>query len=183
MTKNNNETELGTIKLVSKEIKKLGDKWNYSRQSRKVLQEYCHPDKSKWCKDLETVHSILIAILCFLAAPIIVSLYSIYSKYNFAYASALRGFLDDEACLITKPMWLSSDLTTSPTANCHSICQGLTEIPALESISREEFLAKYAYSGQPLLIHNATDGWTAFETFSFPFFKKVVAQRQLKFTF
>ena len=173
------ETELGTIKLVSKEIKKLGDKWNYSRQSREVLQDSCQPDKSKWYKDLETVHSTLIAILCMLTAPMIVSFYTIYSKYNFAYASALRGFLDEEACLITKPLWLSPDLANScplirPTANCQSICQGLTEIPALEKISREEFLAKYTYSGRPLLIHNATNGWKASKSFGLSFSKQTL---------
>lgn len=60
-----------------------------------------------------------------------------------------------------------------PVADCQKMCAGMKEVPRLESISREEFIKDYAYSGRPLVVTGATKNWTAMNVFSFKYFKKL----------
>ena len=47
------------------------------------------------------------------------------------------------------------------------------QVPRLESITREDFISKYAYSGRPLVVTGVTKNWTALNVFSFKYFKKL----------
>lgn len=60
-----------------------------------------------------------------------------------------------------------------PLSNCTAMCAGMKEVPRLESITREDFISKYAYSGRPLVVTGVTKNWTALNVFSFKYFKKL----------
>ena len=158
--------------VLSQAIQQFGDKWDACHDGKKVMTEICRSERNLFLnsKVLRIYQSLCLALLSLIAAPIIVGLVCIFVKYDFILA--LDGLLDYEECLITQPK-LIPDILTTPPANCNSLCQGLVEIPSLETISQDNFLAKYAYSGRPLLIHKATNGWKANDTFGFSFFKRI----------
>jgi hypothetical protein len=56
-----------------------------------------------------------------------------------------------------------------PPVNC-SFCENVSTIPRLDHISQAEFLAKFAYSGHPVVVTGATKEWKALDTFSLEFF-------------
>ena len=147
-------------------IHQLGVKWNFCRDSKIVMCKFCNSKKSTWNLIFKELCSVSFAVLLLLITPCIIGWLNIYAKYGLSHQ------LTKDSCLMEVPEWMH--YLTEPAANCHSFCPGLKEIPKVDKISQKEFLDKFAYSGRPLLIHNATDGWTAFETFSFPFFKKVL---------
>ena len=62
-----------------------------------------------------------------------------------------------------------------PPLDC-SFCRGITKVHRVSNISPEEFEKKYAYSGQPVIITDATKNWTALSTFSFKFFKEIYSK-------
>lgn len=64
-----------------------------------------------------------------------------------------------------------------PLVNC-SICQHLESVPIEHNISADEFRQNYAYSITPVLIKDATRSWTAMETFSYDFFKKLYTETE-----
>ena len=49
-------------------------------------------------------------------------------------------------------------------------------MPRVSNISKEEFLAKYAYSGRPVVITDAAQNWSAVGKFNFRFFKRIYAR-------
>ena len=53
------------------------------------------------------------------------------------------------------------------------MCQNVTTIDTLhyENMNEELFLERYAYTGRPLLVKNATNEWKAMITFDFEFFR------------
>lgn len=59
-----------------------------------------------------------------------------------------------------------------PLFDC-DVCRDLREAPIAIGISKAEFRDKYAYSSVPVLIKEATRDWTALDTFSFQYFKKI----------
>ena len=59
-----------------------------------------------------------------------------------------------------------------PPMDCR-ICQNLTQIDRLSRLSREQFEEHYAYSGLPVIVTDATVNWSAFQTFSFEFFRGI----------
>ena len=168
----NDEAKPSLVQKLSKAIDQMGSKWSnhniftnmtrYTRSSkRSVLYAKSH-----------TIHQVSIALLWLLTAPTITGFFCVCANSNFGFLSTLNSLFEQE-CIVRKPRWLTNHLTTKPTANCHSICQGLTDVPALEKVSSLEFLTKYAYSGRPLIIRNATKSWTANENFDFAFFKRI----------
>lgn len=60
-----------------------------------------------------------------------------------------------------------------PVTNCAAMCEGLTEVPRFDSITRDEFLKDFAYTGRPLVVTGATRNWTAMDVFNFNYFKKL----------
>lgn len=59
-----------------------------------------------------------------------------------------------------------------PLMDCE-LCRNLREVPIEENISTERFMEKYAYTGVPVLVKNATKTWTAMSNFSYHFFKDI----------
>lgn len=60
---------------------------------------------------------------------------------------------------------------TRPVTDC-DICRDVRGFVVLENPSKEEF-ARYAYTGQPVVVRGATDHWSALKTFSFDFFREI----------
>jgi len=59
-----------------------------------------------------------------------------------------------------------------PVAKC-SMCAGMKEVPIERNMTRELFLEKYAYTGTPVLIKDATTNWTAMHLYNFTYFKNL----------
>ncbi|GFO25410.1 Jmjc domain-containing protein 4 [Plakobranchus ocellatus] len=57
-----------------------------------------------------------------------------------------------------------------PPMDCR-FCEGVTHIAEVTNISQSEFVEKFAYSGQPVVISDGCVDWPAVEVFSFGFFK------------
>ena len=53
------------------------------------------------------------------------------------------------------------------------MCQNVTKIDTIDisDIDYELFMERYAYTGRPLLVKNATYYWEAMDTFDFEFFR------------
>ena len=61
-----------------------------------------------------------------------------------------------------------------PVTDC-DICRNVKDFVILDNPSKEEF-ARYAYTGQPIVVRGATDHWSALKTFSFEFFRKIYSE-------
>ena len=62
-----------------------------------------------------------------------------------------------------------------PLVDCSAMCYNLSAIDILdpESINPEMFRARYAKTGRPLLVRNATNWWPAVDAFTFEFLRDV----------
>ena len=59
-----------------------------------------------------------------------------------------------------------------PPVDC-SFCHGVKGFDRVSNLSQREFTEKYAYSGRPVIITDATANWTAKSKFSFEFLRSV----------
>lgn len=82
----------------------------------------------------------------------------------------LRLYLSDERCALELPSELSKVFRTPE--NCN-FCENVTEVDRVENISPDEFEEKYAYTGKPVIVTDATTSWTALQTFDFWYFKEI----------
>ncbi|CAH1779400.1 unnamed protein product [Owenia fusiformis] len=78
--------------------------------------------------------------------------------------------IDSELCAIEMPDVVYE--VTRPPTDC-TICHGVTNIDKVNKITADIFEQKYAYTGRPVVILNATDNWTAPGVFNFQFFKEL----------
>ncbi|XP_033754398.1 uncharacterized protein LOC117337499 [Pecten maximus] len=78
-----------------------------------------------------------------------------------------------EQCLVEMSESISDYVR--PPVDC-SFCEGVTQIDRITNITREQFEAKYAYSGRPVVVEGSTANWTAMNVFSFKFFKKIYSE-------
>lgn len=62
---------------------------------------------------------------------------------------------------------------TRKRTNCTLLCEGLTEIPRVSNLSKQEFVSRYAYNGRPVVITDGAKNWSAVGRFSFTFFKEL----------
>ena len=92
-------------------------------------------------------------------------------KSPYVIKEDLLGMAEESACFVDHTQ--ASLEMVRPPSNCTAMCAGLKEVERLPSITQEEFISKYAYSGRPLIVTEATKNWTAFNTFSYDFFKKI----------
>jgi histone arginine demethylase JMJD6 len=83
-----------------------------------------------------------------------------------------NGFTDltKEECALVLPDFFNSIIR--PVDDC-SMCIGLGEIKRVENISKQEFLEKYAYTGRPVIVTDATLNWTAMSVVNFEFLKSL----------
>nr|CAB3260726.1 uncharacterized protein LOC100175813 [Phallusia mammillata] len=80
------------------------------------------------------------------------------------------GPVDQETCVVTMHELMQDPFR--PPVDC-SACQNVTGVKIVSNLSHDEFLDKYAFSMQPVLIKDGQDGWTATETFSFEYFHEI----------
>lgn len=91
---------------------------------------------------------------------VILTILSIYVNKN----------LISEECALELPSELSKIFR--PPENC-KFCANVTEVDRISSVLPDEFEQKYAYSGLPVIVTDATKTWTALETFDFWYFKEI----------
>ena len=79
-------------------------------------------------------------------------------------------------CLL--PQYLPVAEFAMPIINC-SFCRSLTHASVVNAtdITTNEFMDKYAYTSQPLLIKGAASSWPAIEKFSYSYFKDLYLSR------
>jgi hypothetical protein len=151
-------------------------------------------DKNKFIKGIKTVLSywdivLLILLNCLFVAYLSMFLTVYYKPDTPAsyyiqeigrelYKRFVTGLyyvngIDDittDTCVFEIPDFLSTFLR--PITNCN-ICVNMKQIEKLESISREEFELKYAYTSVPVVIKNALTNWTAMQTLNFKYLKNL----------
>ncbi|XP_012339237.1 uncharacterized protein LOC100869100 [Apis florea] len=59
-----------------------------------------------------------------------------------------------------------------PAEDC-SICRDVQQVDRISNVDPSTFEERYAYSGRPVVVMDATINWTATKVFSFPFFKSL----------
>ncbi|XP_078482851.1 uncharacterized protein LOC100183968 [Ciona intestinalis] len=79
--------------------------------------------------------------------------------------------IDQFHCIVDSSLIVQA---SRPPVNC-STCAGVTDIIYATNLSPEEFLEKYAFNMQPLVVKDGQGNWTARETFSFEYFKGIYA--------
>jgi len=78
--------------------------------------------------------------------------------------------VESQRCLLdVRPLIMD---IVRPPVDCR-ICQDLSHIDRLSSVTTEVFETKYAYTGRPVVITDGMKNWTAVKTFSFEFFKSI----------
>ena len=60
------------------------------------------------------------------------------------------------------------------------MCSNVTQIDVIDNgnMNVDLFVEKYAYSGKPLLVKNATNNWEAMTSFNFEFFRDLYEDLQ-----
>ena len=107
--------------------------------------------------------------ICFVVLPVLLAVSLILSPVVLISSAVRQG----EACLSSiLPILDNSDLVQRELNDCR-FCEGLTEVPKLSNLSIEDFVYKYAYSGKPIMVSDATDQWPARKQFTYQFFKKL----------
>lgn len=91
----------------------------------------------------------------------LISLAAICSYY-------LKNFLSNDSCIIALPDAFAR--TFRPIQTC-DFCRSVKAIDEIENVLPAEFEERYAYSGRPVIIRDATVNWTARDIFSFDYFR------------
>lgn len=114
---------------------------------------------------------------------------SSYKKYKLVFVALiiplfLAGFgyyffsdIFDESspCSIENSIFVLE--AARPIADCQ-MCKGLTEVPKLSGLTPEQFVQKFAYSGRPLVVTDATKTWSAMQEFSYEYFRKLYTESE-----
>ncbi|XP_034943563.1 uncharacterized protein [Chelonus insularis] len=82
--------------------------------------------------------------------------------------------LQYQKCLIDSPDIFRKIFR--PAEDC-SMCLGVQQVEKISNIDPDVFEERYAYSGMPVVITDATKNWTASKVFSFQFFKALYQGR------
>lgn len=80
------------------------------------------------------------------------------------------GYNDEEQCFLENYEFLSDMLR--PVVDC-TICQDIRIVDRVSNLSHSEFMAKYAFTGRPVVVTDGTKDWSASDHFNFQFFKKL----------
>ncbi|KAJ6649684.1 Locomotion-related protein Hikaru genki, partial [Pseudolycoriella hygida] len=89
----------------------------------------------------------------------------------------VKMYLNSETCALELPQELSK-IFRSP-ENC-DFCQNVSKVDRIAKITPDEFERRYAYTGRPVIITDATTNWTALETFDFWYFKDIYDQARMR---
>ena len=87
--------------------------------------------------------------------------------------------VEKDICLIPYPE-IILDMFRPP-VNC-SICKEVHMVDRVNSLSKEEFVRKYAYTGRPVVITDGAKDWSAPDHFSFSYFKSIYGPESPVFT-
>lgn len=98
---------------------------------------------------------------CFVMNLVILTI--ILIAYNYKYFQSVD-------CFLKMPDKLSHTFRTPE--NC-DFCRTVTQIDRVSDLSSEQFEQKYAYTGRPVIVTDATGNWTASDVFSFNYLKSV----------
>lgn len=107
------------------------------------------------------VHIVLFNVLPLLSLIAIIG----YGAWN---------YYQDAPCYYFVPEPLHELL--GPLADCE-FCKGVDHAPRLSNLSQVEFIHKYGFSGQPIIVTDATSTWKASSVFSYEFFKQLYLTR------
>ncbi|RWS31396.1 F-box protein-like protein [Leptotrombidium deliense] len=80
--------------------------------------------------------------------------------------------LSSSRCLVLNNYFLME--ITRPVISC-DFCKNVNSVIVLDNPSKEDF-AVFAYSAKPILVKHATYNWTAFDVFSFNYFKQIYSE-------
>jgi len=125
--------------------------------------------------------SVLYPCLCVLLAVVAIPCISLVSEWPMSPEKLARlcletvgldseDIINNDWCLVRAPDELLDFFR--PPLKC-DFCRGITSVEKVSGISPEEFEKKYAYSGRPVVVTDATRNWTALEAFSFEFLKDI----------
>ena len=93
----------------------------------------------------------------------------------FMYKDDIVETVKTTKCLVEQNVMLSE--ISRPMMDC-SKCANIKSVPIVRNISKEEFTEKYAYTAVPVLIKEATQNWTAMDTFSYEYFKRIYTEKE-----
>ena len=94
-------------------------------------------------------------------------------KITELWFEALDTDMEKEPCILEVPEVVQD--FTRPPVDC-SVCKDVKEIEKRSNLTPEEFEGRYAYSGRPVVITDATVNWTASNVLSFDFFKNIYTE-------
>ncbi|XP_011493821.1 PREDICTED: uncharacterized protein LOC105359040 [Ceratosolen solmsi marchali] len=75
-----------------------------------------------------------------------------------------------DRCLIDQPPLVRQIFR--PAEDC-SVCRDVKHVEKISNVDPKLFEERYAYSGRPVVIRDATNGWSAMQVFSFAFLKEL----------
>lgn len=136
-------------------------------------------DGHNWFYNHKEIVAISLLILFIAASPVVLYrsaqngsdlTFSLFDQY---YSLMYQSTALDESCLVESVEVIQDPFR--PPVNC-SECAGVTGVHRVVELSHEDFLEKYAFSMQPVLIKDGQNGWTAKDTFTFDFFRNVYSE-------
>lgn len=92
------------------------------------------------------------------------------SLYRFAQNYVLDFDMEKDMCLFPYPE-IILDMFRPP-VNC-SVCKDVHIVDRVSSLTKEDFVRKYAYTARPVVITDGAKDWTAPQYFSFNYFKSI----------
>lgn len=98
---------------------------------------------------------------CFVVNMVILKI--ILIAYNYKYFQSVDCFLE-------MPNTLSHAFRKPEICD---FCRSVTQIDRVSDLSPEQFEQKYAYSGRPVIVTDATSNWTASDVFNFNYLKSI----------
>ncbi|XP_055551082.1 uncharacterized protein LOC129733321 [Wyeomyia smithii] len=119
---------------------------SFAKHQEMLKRDYLHYSGTQKCK------LILVVVVC---------------AFGRHYFSEL---LANEDCILGMPNQLQKALR--PPESCN-FCQDVRNVPRIANVDPDEFEQKYAYSGGPVIVTDATANWTATEFFDYWFFKDI----------
>ena len=142
-----------------------------------LSQKQVHKELLKHIRDTKTLTNSQSGIakckkIALYAIPVIIA---VAVTFSLMFKKDILEVVKTTKCLV-EPNVLMAEIGR-PLQDC-SLCANLKSVPILKDISKNEFLQKYAYTGVPVLIKEATKNWTAMETFNFEYFKKIYTEKE-----
>ncbi|XP_043283841.1 uncharacterized protein [Venturia canescens] len=101
-----------------------------------------------------------------------VSLFLVLATVSSFFANRYFNSNVHRKCLIEAPAVFQK--VFRPPEDC-SICRDVQQVEKIANVDPVLFEERYAYSGRPVVVTDATVNWTAIDTFSYSFFKNLYA--------